>query len=215
MFFQLDMYDDWVQNSTGLPFHLQQNILHSAIVLLLVWVIYRVILLIIFKKLEDPRSIYHWRKTIAYTFSIMAILLVGRIWIEGMQSVATFLGLLSAGIAIALKEPLVNIAGWLFILIRKPFQVGDRIKMGDFKGDVIDQRVFTFSLMEIGNWVGADQSTGRVLNIPNAWVFNTALANYHKGFQYLWHEIAFSQLLLKVTGKRHAAYLMTLSTNIA
>lgn len=56
-------------------------------------------------------------------------------------------------------------------------------------GDVIDIRLFQFSLVEIGNWVDADQSTGRILHIPNSKVLREPLANYHQGFKYIWHEI--------------------------
>jgi small-conductance mechanosensitive channel len=74
-------------------------------------------------------------------------------------------------------------------MFRRPFGVGDRIQIGDDAGDVIDLRVFQFTLMEIGNWVDADQSTGRIIHIPNGKVFTEALANYSKGFQYIWNEI--------------------------
>ena len=100
-----------------------------------------------------------------------------------------FLGLLSAGLAIALKDPLTNIAGWLFITTRKPFSVGDRIQMGDNIGDVIDLRLFQFAIMEVGNWVDADQSTGRIIHIPNGNIFLQPQANYTKGFEYIWNEI--------------------------
>jgi small-conductance mechanosensitive channel len=83
----------------------------------------------------------------------------------------------------------MNIFAWLFILWRKPFELGDRIQIGEHRGDVIDQRVFQFTLAEIGNWVDADQSTGRVIHIPNGKVFSVMLANYSKGFQYIWEEI--------------------------
>ena len=106
-----------------------------------------------------------------------------------MKSLSTYLGLLSAGLAIALKDPLVNLAGWAFIIWQRPIEVGDRIQVGEYRGDVIDQRIFMFTLMEIGNWVDAEQSTGRIIHIPNGKVFNDALANYSKGFQYIWNEI--------------------------
>ena len=54
---------------------------------------------------------------------------------------------------------------------------------------LIDLRIFQFTLMEIGNWVDADQSTGRIVHVPNGSVFVTPLANYAKGFQYIWNEI--------------------------
>jgi len=96
---------------------------------------------------------------------------------------------LSAGIAIALKDVVANFAGWLFIISRRPFSVGDRIQIGNYAGDVIDTRVFQFTLLEIGNWVNADQSTGRIVHIPNGMVLSEVLANYSKGFQYIWNEI--------------------------
>ena len=75
------------------------------------------------------------------------------------------------------------------MLWRRPFQVGDRIQIGDHAGDVIDIRTFQCTLMEIGNWVETDQSTGRVIHVPNSKVFQEAIANYSKGFQYIWNEI--------------------------
>ncbi len=97
--------------------------------------------------------------------------------------------MLSAGLAIALQDLLVNFAGWLFFLIRKPFGVGDRIEIDGIIGDVIDLRLFQFSVIEIGNWVGADQSTGRIIHIPNGTVFKKPQANYTTGFEYIWHEL--------------------------
>jgi small-conductance mechanosensitive channel len=140
-----------------------------------------------------------------------------RIWFQGMGSLSTMIGLLSAGVAIALKDALVNLAGWLFIVWRRPFEVGDRIEVGDVAGDVIDLRIFQFTLMEIGNWVQADQSTGRIIHVPNGRVFTQTLANYSKGFQYIWDEVGVlvtfesdwekaKQILLDIA-TRHAEHL--------
>ncbi len=114
---------------------------------------------------------------------------MGRIWFKGAQSLVTYFGLLSAGVAIALKDVLANLAGWLYIITRRPFNAGDRVQIGEFAGDVIDQSFFEFTLLEIGNWVHADQSTGRIVHIPNGKIFSQDLANYDKGFNYLWNEI--------------------------
>jgi small-conductance mechanosensitive channel len=56
-------------------------------------------------------------------------------------------------------------------------------------GDVVDIRPFRFLLLEIGNWVKADQSTGRVIHVPNAMVFKNAVANYDDAFGYIWNEL--------------------------
>ena len=144
---------------------------------------------IVYRRTSDVRIRYNWRKTITYMAVTIGFLILGRIWFAGFQSLATYLGLLSAGIAIALKDPLVNLVAWAFIMWRRPFTVGDRIEIGSYKGDVIDLRIFQFTLMEIGNWVDAEQSTGRVIRIPNGKVFTEMLANYSKGFKYIWNEI--------------------------
>jgi small-conductance mechanosensitive channel len=67
--------------------------------------------------------------------------------------------------------------------------VGDRIQIGPHAGDVIDMRLFQFTLNEIGNWVDADQSTGRIIHIPNGRIFTDSIANYDRGFKYIWNEV--------------------------
>ena len=71
----------------------------------------------------------------------------------------------------------------------RPVDIGDRIQIGKFAGDVIDKSIFHLTIMEIGNWVDADQSTGRVIKVPNSYLFSEVFANYSKGFQYIWDEI--------------------------
>ena len=102
----------------------------------------------------------------------------------------TYLGLLSAGIAIALKDPISNLFGWLYLLWQKPFEVGDRIQIGNVIGDVIDQRIFSFLLIEVGNWVNAEQSTGRVVYLPNSKVFIEPVFSFNAGIGgYIWNEL--------------------------
>ena len=102
---------------------------------------------------------------------------------------ATYLGLLSAGLAVALSDTLSNLVGWGYIMVRRPFVVGDRIEVRGYAGDVVDTSFLNFTLREIRNWVDADQSTGRLLYVPNRVVLNYAVANYTTGFHYIWHEI--------------------------
>lgn len=138
---------------------------------------------------RQVQSQYQIRKMVGYAAYITGFVVVGRVWFAGIDSLTTYVGLLSAGLAISLQSPLVNLAGWFFILWRKPFTVGDRVQLGEHRGDVIDQRLFMFSLMEVGHWVEADQSTGRILHIPNGLLFTQVLANYSQGFQHIWHEV--------------------------
>lgn len=165
------------------------SIIQSVAIILFLILIHFIIIRIVRRRTEDEAIRYKWRKNLAYVLSFFGVIVIGRIWIEGVGSLATFLGLLSAGLAIALRDPVSDMAGWLFLIWRKPFDVGDRIQIGNDKGDVIDIRFFKFSILEIGNWVHADQSTGRVVHIPNHRVFNQSIMNYTSDFDFLWNEI--------------------------
>ena len=180
---------DAVQEFTNLDPNTQIQLFRSLILIFVIMLARSVIIRVMRARVEDIRSRYRWRKTITYVTVTLGVLLVGRIWFEGVRDLATFLGLLSAGLAVALRDPIVNLGGWLFIIWRRPFVVGDRIELGEHSGDVIDQRVFQVIVLEIGNWVDADQSTGRLIHIPNGLVFREPLANYTRGMQYIWNEI--------------------------
>ena len=182
-------FTEWLPKIFAGSYGLQTKVLATVVAVLLLVAVRKLVLKFIFKRKSDVRVRYRWRKTSAYVAFGLGVFLVGRVWFEGFQSLSTFLGLLSAGVAIALKDPIVNLAAWGFIIWRQPLAVGDRIQIGEYRGDVIDQRIFMFTLMEIGNWVDAEQSTGRVVHVPNGKVFNEALANYSKGFQYIWDEV--------------------------
>lgn len=169
-----------------------ENTLLTVVVFFVLWLLRRLILRLVYRRTDDVDAIYSWRKTTEFIVIIVGVIALLSIWFggNGMQSASTYLGLLSAGIAIALQDPLTNLIGWLFILARRPFEVGDRIQIGDVAGDVIDIRYFQISLLEIGNWVDAEQSTGRILRVPNRFVFNQPVANYTSGIAFIWNEIA-------------------------
>ena len=179
---------DWLQ-PLGLSPDLQRRLLTTLVMVVGLLLLRRVWLAIVYRRVRDPWARYRWRKGTTYAAVGLGMLLVGRVWIEGVGAFATFLGLVSAGLVIALKDVVTNIAGWAYLVWRRPFEVGDRIQIGQHAGDVIDIGVFQFTLNEIGVWVQADQSTGRLVHVPNHRVLVDPVANYYQGFPYLWHEI--------------------------
>ena len=179
----------WIAQITKLSPWAQTNLFTSIIIILILWLLQTLVMSIVVRRVEDVRLRYRWRKTSKSVAAALGVVLVGRVWFEGIQSLATFLGLVAAGLTIVLKDVVTAIAGWFFIIWRRPFNVGDRIQIGQHAGDVIDVRIFKFTLMEIGNWVDADQSTGRVLHIPNGLVLSEIVSNYSRGFQYIWNEL--------------------------
>ncbi len=161
----------------------------TGTVILGAWLIRRVGRQISSRTVENRVAQYRWGKTIAYVTTGLATLFVIAIWVDGLSQVGTFLGLVSAGVAIALKDVLVDIAGWLILITKPPFEVGDRIQIGPHSGDVVDISVLHFHLLEIGNWVDSDQSTGRLIQVPNAKILTDPIANYTSEFPFLWHEV--------------------------
>ena len=179
-----------IQNTLGISPEHQIKVLYSILIFLVLGIIRFAILKIVWRLTEEPKSRYNWKRSVSFTVGIITIILIASVWIEAIGKFGAFLGLLTAGLAIALKDPLTNIAGWIFILTRQPFKLGDRVQIGEQAGDVIDIRLFQFTLLEIGNWVDADQSTGRIIHIPNGIVFTQSQANYSTGFNYIWNELA-------------------------
>lgn len=185
----MENFYHWIHQVLGFSPLFTAKLLKSIIVIIGFILLNKVISRVVSSNTEDVYYRYKWRKTQDYITFFFGILIISSIWIQEFKSLLTFFGLLSAGIAIALKDPISDLAGWLFIIWRKPFEAGDRIQIGEHAGDVIDIRIFQFTIIEIGNWVDADQSTGRILHIPNSRVFMNVLANYSIGFNYIWHEM--------------------------
>jgi small-conductance mechanosensitive channel len=185
----IDTIATWLSNNLEVSSDLLGKIIGTAVIIIFLFLLRPLVTAIVSRRTDDISTLYRWRKVSEYTALILGLYLISRVWFTGSQSIATYLGLLSAGLAIALQDPIANFVGWLFIVSRRPLEVGDRIEIGGHAGDVIDIRFFQFSLMEIRAWVQADQSTGRILHIPNRKIFSDAIANFSRGFAYIWHEV--------------------------
>ena len=168
---------------------IQAKLIASFLAFFLFFIIRRVLLTTAYKFVDDIKTRHQWRKVTSYISFTLIFIIIAQIWFKGIESIATYLGLVSAGIAIALKEPLSNFTGWLYIIWKGPFDVGDRIQLGSQSGDIIDTNIFNFTVMEIGSWIDADDYTGRIIHVPNGLIFSETLANYGKGFKYIWNEI--------------------------
>ncbi len=168
---------------------IQRRIWETIFIALVSYLLMFSIVGIINKSIRDIKIRHTLRKNAIYLISITSFVIIFFIWIQNINSITIFFGVASAGIALALQEVILCIAGWILILVRNPFSVGDRIEINKIKGDVIDIRLFQTALLEIGNWVDADQSTGRIVNVPNSFIFKAGNYNYSRGFEFIWHEI--------------------------
>lgn len=134
---------------------------------------------------------------------LAVLLLVGvtSIWFDDPTRLTTALGLVTAGLAFALQKAVTAVAGYFVILRGKTFNVGDRIRMGGVRGDVIALGSTQTTIMEMGQppsvqsddpamWVQSRQYTGRVVTVSNAEIFDEPVYNYSRDFPYLWEEMS-------------------------
>jgi small-conductance mechanosensitive channel len=108
---------------------------------------------------------------------------------DQLGSLAVAFGVAGAGIAFALQEVIVSIAGWIALSFGQFYHVGDRVQVGGIKGDVIDIGMLRTTLMEIGQWVDGDLYNGRIVRVANSFVFKEPVFNYSADFPFIWDEI--------------------------
>jgi small-conductance mechanosensitive channel len=102
-------------------------------------------------------------------------------------------GLISLVLGFALQTPITSFIGWIYILVREPYRVGDRIRIGTATGDVIDVAYLDTTLWEFGgDLLSTEHPSGRVIKFPNSSVLSTPVYNYTWPlFPYIWNEIKF------------------------
>ena len=132
---------------------------------------------------------YRARKVLSFAGYIAVFLLILGIFNERLSNLSAAFGIAGAGIAFALQEVIVSVAGWIALSFSNFYKPGDRVQLGGIKGDVIEIGVIRTTLMEVGEWVAADQYSGRIVRIANSFVFKEPVFNYSGDFPFLWDEI--------------------------
>ena len=179
----------WISSFPLLASERSIKILNSLSIVVFCWLLYLLVNQIIRHQSDDLSVRYRLRQASGYIASTFAILLCGRLWLKGLEPLLTFMGIISAAFTITQKETLMNLVGWAFISWKTLFELGDRIQIGDNRGDVIGIGLFYFTLMEVEKVSPSGQSTGRMVKVPNAQIITTPVANYTRTFPLIWHEI--------------------------
>lgn len=142
------------------------------------------------RRMEDTTRKHLFRKIINYTTTAVVLIGLLVLWIRNLTFLTTLLGFIAAGLAIALRDVILSFFGWFKIIWSRPFKIGDRIQVQNFEGDIIDITPLHTVLLEVGNWIEANQSTGRIVFIPNNIIFLESVFNSTLGFPYLWDEFS-------------------------
>ena len=125
-------------------------------------------------------------KVIINAVEVLTLLLI---WAEYIKNLFTLISVLSAAMTIALRDIILNFFCGIYIKIKKPFKVEDRIQIGDIKGDVMNISTLDFELLEVSTKDDNGQSTGVVVSFPNSIVFKDPIKNINRGFKYIWNEL--------------------------
>ncbi|MBX7059954.1 MAG: mechanosensitive ion channel [Leptospirales bacterium] len=165
-------------------------LVYSAVVLALVALLRFVGLRLLRRHYRGDRlELQSWRNTSFYVALLLSFAMLIPAWLSSLEGLLTIIGLFGAGVLIVLKEVILNGAGWFYILVRRPFNVGHRVAIGNYIGDVLDIRLLGFTMIEVLPRESGGQSTGRVVHVPNALLFSTPLSNASKEFSFNWNEI--------------------------
>lgn len=109
---------------------------------------------------------------------------------QNLYAAAVSFGLISLVLGFALQAPITSFIGWLYIVFRRPYHVGDRIQISKMRGDVIEIGYLDTTLRECnGAYLGNDRASGRIIRFPNATVLKSEAINYSGPFKpYIWNE---------------------------
>jgi small-conductance mechanosensitive channel len=151
---------------------------------------------------------YKVRKFVVYCGYLAILLFLAILFEDRLGRLSFALGIAGAGVAVALQDVLASIAGAFSIGFSKLYSVGDRVQIGDTRGDVIDIGLLRTTLMETGNWVSKDLYNGRIARIPNSAILKGSVFNYSQGFRFIWDEI---KVVLTGTSDPQLARAMLLS----
>ena len=161
----------------------------SLLVVVVTLIIYRVIRNAIKRRVEDATRLQSIRVAARNVLAVVGFVIILLIWLPTGNNLLTALGILGAGLAIASQEMVGSLVAGLNIWISNIYRVGDRVRVGDVVGDVMDISLLRTTVMEVGEWVKADQYTGRVVTVANRMVWSHPVFNYTQHWGYLWDEI--------------------------
>lgn len=170
---------------------INQEYIFLIILSLLSFFVIKIILVIIKKILKsfDSKTGYLIYQRCRLILTILNILIIFILWDTYLDNIITIISFISAALTLALREIIFNFFAGIYIKIKKPFNVDDRIELGNIKGDVIAINTFDFEVLEVGDYINGEQSTGKVVNVPNSEVLSHPVKNYAKNFKYIWNEI--------------------------
>src|ERR1700730_419685 len=214
--------NDLLQHSVSLS--LFAKCLVALVGILIIHALFRVLERTLPLRFGQADARYKVHKFIVFASYLSILLFLAILFEDRLGRLSVTLGVVGAGVAVALQDVVASIAGAFSIGFSKLYSVGDRVQIGDTRGDVIDIGLLRTTIMETGNWVSMDLYNGRIVLIPNSTVLKGSVFNYSQGFQFAWGEIRAlftassdchlaREMLLRVANEAIGEYLVEARTS--
>jgi len=173
--------------------NLAGRIIRGAALIVIVLAIARAISVYGLARVEDPSTRFTLQRVVHLVVALVVALIAISIVFVNWYAALAALGVGSIILTLAVQTPMKSFIAWIYILVRQPYRVGDRIKIGDATGDVIDVGYLDTTLWEFGgHYISGDHPSGRLIKFPNEKVLDEIIYNYSWPlFPYIWNEIKF------------------------
>ena len=163
------------------------NCIYTLGVFIILKIISKITKVINRKAFSSEKKIYLFQKRNKAIFTILFCIFTMFIWKTEIKDIITLISFISAAITLAARDIIYNYFSGLYIKLSKPIKIEDRVKIGDTTGDIINLNLLSFELLEVDTTT--NQSTGKIIHIPNSQIFTNQIKNYNTAFKYIWDEI--------------------------
>ena len=151
----------------------------------------RLVEMALVRRVEDAVARYDLTRVLRLLLGLASAALVVTTVFANWRAAVASLGLLSLVLGFALQTPITSLLAWVYILVRRPYRVGDRIRMGQITGDVIGIGYLDTTIWEFGGeYLSTDHPSGRLIKFPNSNVLQEPVWNYSwAAFPWVWNEV--------------------------
>lgn len=164
----------------------------AGLILIAAYGLYRFLAHHISAQVADSEKRHRYRKRVGYALAVFVLIVLGIAFFENLRNLGTVLGFVGAGLAIALREYLASFLAWFYILGQRNVGIGNRLEVAGVRGDVIDIGVFKMTLVEVRGEGMGEQSSGRLVTVPNFKILTDPVYHFTTGTPFVWDEIDFT-----------------------
>jgi small-conductance mechanosensitive channel len=171
-----------------------RSLLLGAVSIVITGAVAKSIRVYLINQIENKPARYNLTRVLNLLTFLAMVIIVLTVASANWYTALVSLGVLSLILGFALQTPITSLIGWVYLLIRQPYKVGDRIELGGARGDVIDVSYLDTTLWEFGGpYLSTQHPSGRIIKFPNSLVLNETVYNYSWPlFPYVWNEIKFN-----------------------